>query len=1295
MFSASGAIQEYIEVISINLLSAELRLRICERAAFSNCGYDDDGAVVAALVPDLVRAANEIETISPRITEDREWLSLKARLHWLASGFYLWWSRMSQNIRESREAESRGLEHIGEVIRTLRLPQEHPILSVRTPQLESLARSEQHWKVLSESSLSSFRDEIQASSIVSIARERFIEEVGGMEQRVAMLGEEADSREVTDDEKARLAAIGSDLLTRYGIPAEGTNQKLYELIDDFLEISGEALLVTVADKDDASSQQQWGKVWDLLPSALPPINNVLSTPNPSILSVVGICMHAMKGNTLSLLSFLSHLALAGYECLGILVQKPSGGASFTENTFHDDDCFSDSDDSFLSDDAAKNDRKQDEEIGVQQYTRALQFLIEKIADIYEKNAVSEDLSSYLSSKECLSVVHFSLAFSAEYYKYATDKTAILNAPLDFDVFLSIQKFVTSLLDSNASETSKRFLEYVFFGGLARILISQREAFPSILRPSGTRMGRAIRQKVCLNRAEYIGAVASEMAYMLSIARSVLLSGKMNSPYLIRDNSLAPASSSEDGESMSSFSMSRLATLSESVLWLWKYMAVHESDETLTVRLSGHAGVSSFDRPIIETMYSPVASLIIGLCGSATTTRSLTRHELVMPTGGTDRLCLSEFYDSDASSTDLVLDTTDDKNTSTTEVKRFKTELLRGICHAVHCIALVSCELNSKVSTSYQSPTRGGCHLGPHLPLVASRVANHFADILLSEFGAEEIPSLRWKNLWVTEYPYGARSIGALIDFTLHKAYRALHGFVLTGGSTQQAITGMERLAASNDDITPSQVAKPESTLAVAQLYRCILRAYTSVRKSPPKEALECVASALPAVDDSERSRVIRRFLFSGDCEYFSHRDVIDLLNRGSEQAQTNSALPDWVWEMEQPPGLESGVGKHVDREMEDAFLVRKGICHELAQGPLPLLSGSSTDGTKAAKSTAQDSTLEERIVAISNEEELSKKFDAIVDDLCYGDPVNSKGWYDASQCLLMKADLTADRLGLSKGFSRARDFHVPVTRIDLEFKSTLAHLIDEQGKEFERNSQGWITYLGNDLSVYIHHQWASFSSLRKCFDEIGSGYSDTLKGGLVDEDNYAAHVLQEIGSLYDKGDYIGWQQAWGGLFVGALRKMSLRCMFIALYLLRRQDSELGSEGLLTSEIAESLGIFYYSELMASQVYGYPMHVMTDHQKRRFAETALTCFQFAVDALGAATNDKNPETRQTWDLAFMKGKVRQFFPILIYPLSDLNASHYSLISAMKKLLLPTRRRRFLIDSSCQQMEVNLLELMNVT
>ena len=58
----------------------------------------------------------------------------------------------------------------------------------------------------------------------------------------------------------------------------------------------------------------------------------------------------------------------------------------------------------------------------------------------------------------------------------------------------------------------------------------------------------------------------------------------------------------------------------------------------------------------------------------------------------DGLCLSELYDSDSSTIAWFLDAEDFENISADGAKRAKTEILRAICQAVHCVALVSCDV---------------------------------------------------------------------------------------------------------------------------------------------------------------------------------------------------------------------------------------------------------------------------------------------------------------------------------------------------------------------------------------------------------------------------------------------------------------------------------------------------------------------------------------------------------------------------------------------------------------------------
>jgi hypothetical protein len=143
-----------------------------------------------------------------------------------------------------------------------------------------------------------------------------------------------------------------------------------------------------------------------------------------------------------------------------------------------------------------------------------------------------------------------------------------------------------------------------------------------------------------------------------------------------------------------------------------------------------------------------------------------------------------------------------------------------------------------------------------------------------------------------------------------------------------------------------------------------------------------------------------------------------------------------------------------------------------------------------------------------------------------------------------------------------------------------------------------------------------------------------------DSDAFKAQVWTEIDDLFAKNDFAGWQQAWGGLFVSSLRMMALRCMCLGVYVLYKRKERSAKESLLISEVTEFLGVTLYSQLMGSQVYGYPLHARTDLEKRELAEASLTCFESAIDFTATSTSGQESDSgSMTWDLLFMIGKVR--------------------------------------------------------
>ena len=336
----------------------------------------------------------------------------------------------------------------------------------------------------------------------------------------------------------------------------------------------------------------------------------------------------------------------------------------------------------------------------------------------------------------------------------------------------------------------------------------------------------------------------------------------------------------------------------------------------------------------------------------------------------------------------------------------------------------------------------------------------------------------------------------------------------------------------------------------------------------------------------------------------------------------------------------------------DVMRVRRGISGQLASGQLP---SSVSD---AGKNKSDQGPEDERLLSTRQEEEISKKFSAIFDDLCLGDINNCKGWYRAAQCLVAKAELIADRLGLSLGFDRNTDFSIPVPRPKRKESVFISVLEAEQEDEDTRMNKSWISHLGKDLSIYTEHSWSSFDSLISCSSKISKQLEEDME---IDNSRNSppsqSVAWREIEAMYNSGNFLQWQEAWGGIFVGVLRKLALRFTCTGLFILQSKSSMDAEDRILISEIIESIGISHYSELMGSQAYGYPMHIMSQKRKRNLAHAAKMSFQAALDIVEhdgndeGSENDDSSDARVTWDLLFMIGKVGyiscNIFPLLVF------------------------------------------------
>jgi hypothetical protein len=500
------------------------------------------------------------------------------------------------------------------------------------------------------------------------------------------------------------------------------------------------------------------------------------------------------------------------------------------------------------------------------------------------------------------------------------------------------------------------------------------------------------------------------------------------------------------------------------------------------------------------------------------------------------------------------------------------------------------------------------------------VLNHFSACLLLNFAEDS--SHQEGAFWADEYPYGTQSVGTMIDSMLHKTFKYLHGFVLSSGMTndpKECTTTAGSLPYSK-----SKVFKPENAAAAAFLYRCISRTYSQSRKSPPKIALELVLSALPDALQTERRIAMNRFLYSNDDDF----------NIGNLPSMVSDAsnLEQYFDEQEYGALLDCDEQDGADVE---SMQVRRLVAAMMAQGALPQYQDSADQN-------------EIRSQSVHREGDFSKKFSAIVEDLLLSNIKNVQGWYKASQCLISKCEIVADRIGLCQGYCRNSIFFTPDKAPISKTLLGSEDLQRKQERDSLRKTSSWTEHLGDDLSLFVRHLWSSTPSLLQLEQAIKLQVESSLNNNDGDDVllyNPHLRVIEDLGLLFSQGGFAKWQYSWGGIFVSSLRKIARRCLCMALYLAQK-DSNEPDKNLFVAEITESLGVLLYSELSCSQTYGFPIHAMPFVRKRELATAALACFQTSGIAASDSSETKNAG-RVTWDIHFMQGKVSSPF-CLLYP-----------------------------------------------
>jgi len=1155
---ANLPLERALQVVSVNLLVAELRFKRCE--CNDSGDHFNDGVKLDFIVPNLLQCISIMSRYDISDDQRAMFLELKCRCRWLASTYYTWLGHRCNDISVSKDADDVSLEYLDVCLEDLsKYQQLGGKQSIKTPHLVSNDhRHGSYWASLSVDVLMKYKKFLLSTVVVSKVRQDFHKISCQLKEG---LSTDTEPVAITEDQKVELSSLGAELVNRYKAGTEQSIEKTEELLNDFILTHG-VHLVSQSNHESMSHDWEvsisksngkdvWGNVWSAVPStktvSIEQISLTLLS-SPSILQVLCCSLLLSEGGTQPLLSIYSQLISFALESRARILQQSS-----TEDRIEKGNMM----------------------------LLASKFFVDKLADkiIEAPTEVHHELNDDLGEQTLHSIIQVYLNIfhdePEEQTEEANDESR--KYPAMSELFHSASRLVFAVRQCQGLSTDTRHnIESTYFVGLVKAFVQGKSEFASLVTSVSDKRLKTWQTQLN-NKANKICFIANELAELMSKCTTRVDShGNARVSHLIKR--LVGLRDAEHNQN-ESFDIAPLAQFSESLLWFWNFM-------NNRIDASSPAENAVKDRLLVS-----VCAAMIALCGSPGVSidfASSVSGRKYNPTN-------SDYFDSDNSVNGVFLP----DGSVESELQHSKRMLARKYCQLTQCISLV-------FEFSERAACREGCYPssqhGPFLSLVTVRTLSSMAD---------EIFALFSEDIWNEEWPYGARECGSTIDAVLSKAYNSIYGFSLTGQA---------------QSIDSSKSYAPESIIAAAQIFRSVKRVYNKHnRRSPPTKAFETMEMALPSLEESAVSKAIKEYMFDSDKDV----DAVRL-----SRADTPPDFPEWVFYE-----TKSAIGSS-DEGSNCVEILRRGICRELAKGPISHMGSNEPEEGNEGLSEERESTQRYEL-------SLGRKFRAVLDDLSY-DPRNIENWMVLSECLGFKADIICDRLVRENDPYITSDFCPPIQAAKSLAARSLDQLHEIQIDEFQELRRNWHPFIGRDLSAYIQYPWSNLNSLRDCSKHVESSLSP-VSGSENESETVDLHVWREIESMFEKAEYAKWANAWAGMFVTALRTMRMKALRVARYLAKKK---LGN--MHPSEVCEDIGTAMYGDLMASTVYGFPIQGMSDHEKRAIAEGTKFYFEEAIESSKSGDYACDSKT-ESWEVQFMIGKccekIASTLREEIYPTDD--------------------------------------------
>ena len=703
-----------LELFAVDLLHAEFRFKQCERDENLDTSFDGDINSILLAMPCLLAFVEEFE--SEHSTQG-VWSCLKIRCYWLFSSCLLWYARVVQNATDVRDIENECLRYVEKI---LELMQECGIAELRTPHLEGVGRTGPYWKKLSKTTLAAYKNETQASSVVLVAQDQFVEAISKLDNT-----QQGDS---VVGFREMFISIGATLRERYESTNESFVANHMELIEDFFLRHGQNISTFRVSSSTDEIVSWFESIVPVTPIAGEQLSSLV---NPSILTILAVCLsHSPEGSTKFanlLIGLVSALKTLREE---VLVSFPAYDPDANGQSAMSDD------DSSLDSGIQYNGQSVEEKgsFPLKIYSRLVALAVISLSRLIGKHGAE------IKETQCHALVEDAFSFVIE--KREPDIQPFQEFdPTEDTLVLCATSILMEALEKR--EQGNSYLrKQLHVKHLAAAVVTHRKVLQTV---SGKceKSPNERRKLLVVGSAHFLSRCCVEIGHLLSQNTCVISERKISRSGVLGESTFF------------------IGPLCRSLIWLW---------EISSQQVEGQSKTHPEFQLVRQNLKIPVATAIVSLCGSAVSTRlnQAISQESDVSKGLTDsdvpefEFSLLDVVDPDTSVANALLD-----QDSVYE------EFLRVVFLAVQCIRIVSDQIGDDELVHEVKEGSVPRTTMSSLPLVLQRVLNFYADALLSNPADPE----KKESLW-GDYSFGTRSIGSHIDKLLHRVFKAVYGFNL-------------------------------------------------------------------------------------------------------------------------------------------------------------------------------------------------------------------------------------------------------------------------------------------------------------------------------------------------------------------------------------------------------------------------------------------------------------------------------------------------------------------------------------